>query len=392
MTAPPLPAAMRPLVLRNGDMEAGGDKPDAWDAAWTGRGTIKVTRDAAVFHNGKASLKVASEGGEALGQAGQVIDAEAGAKFTVAGWVRSQGKIKVNVAIQPLDVKWTPITFTQVQYVQNDTGWTNFRKEITLPAKSARFNIAVLIEGDGSANLDDVTIEGSTPADPDAVPPPDTQDPTLGFHGYFPDYPSAWLNFHKLYVEQAKKTPNAPTVFLGDSITQGWSGAGKAQWEMNFASLGAVNFGIGGDKTSQILWRIQKGTLDGMTPKLIVLAIGVNNLWRGDFDDTKVEEGIKACVAAIREKCPLAKVLVIGILPTGEKPENPLRVRVKAINALSAKLADGKMIRFADFGDKFLSPDGTISKAIMPDYLHPNDKGYIIYADNLTPLVKAMLP
>ena len=45
-------------------------------------------------------------------------------------------------------------------------------------------------------------------------------------------------------------------------------------------------------------------------------------------------------------------------------------------------------IKFVDINAKFLGPDGTLSKEIMPDLLHPNAKGYAIWADALVPLLK----
>jgi lysophospholipase L1-like esterase len=253
----------------------------------------------------------------------------------------------------------------------------------------------VLIEGDGKAWLDDVTIEGAntanTVADLDSGPTPEVQNPTVAMRGYWSDYPQAWMQTHQSLVENAKKA-NPKIVFLGDSITQGWGSEGKTEWEARFAPKDAVNLGIGGDRTQQVLWRIQHGAIKGLNPQTVVLLIGVNNLWR-DVAEHKPEgvvAGAKAVVQAIRQECPNAKVLVLGILPTGQELQNPLRQTIRTINAGYATLADNKTVFYRDIGSKFVEPDGTIRKEIMPDFLHLSPAGYKIFADNLEPLLAQM--
>jgi lysophospholipase L1-like esterase len=385
----------KPLVLRNGDMSAGTDVPASWSGNWTGRGKIAVSRDTKDFKGQAGSLKVASVDGPAFGQAGQTIEGGTNRSFTLSGWVKSQGTIKANVLIQCMDDKWKPTHTEQAKFVQNNTDWTEFSKQVKLPDNFVRFNVVLLIDGDGTAWLDEVKLTGDAVKN-ESVPeyltqPPATQDPTVPMHGYFKDYPPAWMNFHTGFVAQAKQG-KAELVFLGDSITQGW-GNQKELWSEKYAPRKAINFGIGGDRTQQLLWRIEHGTLDGLSPKVVVLKIGVNNLWNdvNTHGPDKVAAGVGKVVATIRAKCPTTKVLVLGILPTGEKPEHGLRATIKKINAKSAELDDGKTVRFLDLGDKFLQPDGSISKDIMPDFLHLSAKGYRIWADAMEPLLSEML-
>ena len=230
------------------------------------------------------------------------------------------------------------------------------------------------------------------PTDPLLKPSPKT-DPATAAHGFWgANNPSAWKDFHTNFVAEAKKG-KAKVVFLGDSITRGWDGAGKAEWEKRFAPLGAVNFGIGGDRTQQVLWRIENGTLDGLDPKLIVLKIGVNNLWAdvNEYGRDKVAAGIAQVVTALRAKAPKAKILVLGILPAMEKPDHPMRAHAAAINELTAKLDNGKNVRYRDVGAVFVRPDGTISKEIMPDFVHLSPEGYRLFADAIEPTMKEML-
>ena len=219
-------------------------------------------------------------------------------------------------------------------------------------------------------------------------------DPTRPEPAVWPDAPDAWLQTARALAEDARRL-NPRVVFLGDSITQGWSSEGMAEWDTRFAPLGAANLGIGGDRTQNILWRIAHGALDSLQPELVVLKIGVNNLWEEVFQcgPNNVADGVAACVAAIRARCPEAKVLALGILPTQAAPDHPLRGIVRAINARSAALVptpDGR-VRFADIGPAFLEPDGRISPDIMPDGCHLSPRGYALFANALEPLVQAML-
>ena len=219
-------------------------------------------------------------------------------------------------------------------------------------------------------------------------------DPTRPEPAVWPEDPDAWPRMADALAMQARRI-NPRVVFLGDSITQGWGGEGRAEWDARFAPLGAANLGIGGDRTQNILWRIAHGALDGLHPELVVLKIGVNNLWAEVLEcgTDKVADGVAACVAAVRAQCPGAKVLVLGILPTQHAPDHPLRGIVHAINARSAALVptmDGR-VRFEDFGAAFLEPDGQISTDIMPDGCHLSPRGYTLFADALEPMLQEML-
>ncbi|MDQ2801003.1 MAG: GDSL-type esterase/lipase family protein [Armatimonadota bacterium] len=219
-------------------------------------------------------------------------------------------------------------------------------------------------------------------------------DPTQPEANVWPDDPDAWTRLTRSLAADAHAA-NPRVVFLGDSITQDWGGSGKAEWEARFAPFGAANLGIGGDRTQNILWRIADGALDGLAPDLVVLKIGVNNLWEEvqRCGVEKVADGVAACVAAIREKCPKAKILALGILPTQADPSHSLREIVRAVNARSAASlpTPNGQVRFADISEVFLEADGTISTEIMPDGCHLSPRGYQIFADALEPIVQDML-
>lgn len=194
------------------------------------------------------------------------------------------------------------------------------------------------------------------------------------------------------HKEFLKKVANGEgeVIFLGDSITQGWEGAGKKAWAETFAPLKAVNLGIGGDQTGHVLWRITEGKeLEPLKPKAAVIMIGTNNTGR---DSAKqIAEGIKAIVEELRKQKPEMKILLLGVFPRSPKPTDAIREKIKTINEDISKLADNKHVFYKDIGDKFLEKDGTLDKKIMPDYLHLSPEGYQIWADAIKDDVQKMV-
>jgi len=175
-------------------------------------------------------------------------------------------------------------------------------------------------------------------------------------------------------------------VFVGDSITDGWRSGGASVWQKYFAIHKALNLGISGDRTEHVLWRLQHGELDGYEARLFVIMIGTNN---GD-SAPDVAEGIKAILTEIKGKQPQANILLLGIFPRGEKPD-ATRDKNANVNKLIAKFGDGRTVHFLDIGDKFLEADKTMSKDVMPDFLHPSLKGYEIWAQAIDETVKELL-
>jgi lysophospholipase L1-like esterase len=200
-----------------------------------------------------------------------------------------------------------------------------------------------------------------------------------------------WLTRVKQNNDNAAKiAERIHLVFDGDSITDWWQGNGLAIWKEHYPKLGAFDFGIAGDRTQNLLWRLSQGQMNGIHPKLVLLMIGTNNL--GSHSNEQIAEGIKAIVEQYRKLCPDATILVQGIFPRAPDAANPLRARIRAINTIIATYADGKNVRFLDFGDKFLEADGTLSKEVMPDFLHPSAKGYQIWAEAIQPVINEYFP
>jgi lysophospholipase L1-like esterase len=197
----------------------------------------------------------------------------------------------------------------------------------------------------------------------------------------------AWLQMHEAFLDRAKNGP-IDLLFLGDSITEGWRHGGKAVWERFYAPRNAANFGIGGDRTQHVLWRLEHGEADGIHPKVIVLMIGTNNVGTNTTDE--IADGVTAIVKKLREKLPETKILLLAIFPRDENP-SARRERLQVVNQKISKLDDGKIVKYLDIGPKLLEPDGTISTRIMPDFLHLNSHGYRIWADAIEPTLWSML-
>ncbi len=199
-----------------------------------------------------------------------------------------------------------------------------------------------------------------------------------------------WMERHKSFNARVKQG-HADLIFIGDSITHGWEGNSKI-WNRFYGNRNAVNLGISGDQTGQVLWRLDHGNLDGISPKLAVIMIGTNNA--GHMPHQSPEQiaiGVKAIVDRLRTKVPQTKILLLAIFPRGADQNDAIRqINVKA-NQIIAKLADGKTVFYLDIGPKFLCPDGTLSKEIMPDLLHPNARGYEIWAEAIEPDVARLL-
>jgi lysophospholipase L1-like esterase len=192
-----------------------------------------------------------------------------------------------------------------------------------------------------------------------------------------------WMKRHEGFCAEAKKG-GIEVLFLGDSITDAWrSGTQRKFFDERFGPLKAGNFGISGDRTQHVLWRLKNGEFEGLTPKAVCLMIGTNNIGQKDPESAaSAVAGIQAILKEIHARSPKTKVLLQAVFPRGEKPDHPHRAVIREINAAIAKLDDGgKTVKFLDFGEKFLQPDGTISKDIMPDFLHLSPKGYQIWAD-----------
>lgn len=202
-----------------------------------------------------------------------------------------------------------------------------------------------------------------------------------------------WVKRHEGFVEQAKHD-QINLLFLGDSITDFWLRPGPRFgtniWSKYYAPLHAADFGISGDRVENVIWRIDNGELDGLHPKALVLMIGTNNSRTNSPE--QIAEGIKVILDKIQTKCPHTKILLLGVFPRNRTNDNDAQIEAPAkINAIISHYAKGRKIRYLDINHAFLGPDGKVPADIMPDFLHPNEHGYQLWADAMNPTLFAMM-
>jgi lysophospholipase L1-like esterase len=203
------------------------------------------------------------------------------------------------------------------------------------------------------------------------------------------DTNGAFRKAHESFLARGKAGP-VGLLFVGDSITAGW-GRQAAIFDKEFGQYKAANFGIGGDQVQHVLWRVENGEFEGIKPKAVVLMIGTNNVGNPAHTPELVANGIKKIIAAIHQRSPDTKVLLLAIFPRGAtEANNPGRAKNKAVNALLAKFDDGQKVHFLDIGAKFLTADGTLEKSVMPDLLHLNAAAYQIEADAIREKLAAL--
>jgi lysophospholipase L1-like esterase len=200
---------------------------------------------------------------------------------------------------------------------------------------------------------------------------------------------------HQQLLAKAK-TGGIDLYFLGDSITRRWGATDYpdllAHWTKTFHGWNAGNFGWGGDRTENILWRLENGELDGVDPKVVVLLAGTNNVGREPGDEAKlldVTRGLKAIVDLCRKKAPAATIVLTAIFPRNDNPA--VMPTIARINANLAKTADGRAVRFLDVHARLVDARGTLFEGMMTDGLHPSLKGYEVWAEGLKPILTELL-
>lgn len=199
-------------------------------------------------------------------------------------------------------------------------------------------------------------------------------------------------------LRRAREADPCDVLFVGDSITQAWEGPGAKTWKARIAPLGALNLGNSGDRTEHVLWRLQEAPLTRLGAKHVVLLIGTNNLGHGTSNAAETLAGVTKVAETLAAQCPDATIHILEIFPRGERI-NPMRGDICQINqALRAMVAKedaaakktGRAPRFTvqPLGDSFMRPDGTLSKTMMPDFLHLTPDAYEMWADAIVPVVK----
>lgn len=198
----------------------------------------------------------------------------------------------------------------------------------------------------------------------------------------------AWQATFKARLERKKSS--VELIFDGDSITDWFQTTGRAVWTKSYGDRHAIDFAIAGDQTGQVLWRLQHGQVDGLSPKLVVLLIGTNNTIRDS--SAHIAAGIDACVKEYLQRCPTAHVLLLSVFPRRASPQDVLRTKIAQINETLAKKSFGPRVTRVDIGHLFVDAAGNIRTDLMPGALHPNAEGYQQWADAIEPYVSQYVP
>lgn len=200
-----------------------------------------------------------------------------------------------------------------------------------------------------------------------------------------------WMPRHEEKLETVANT-DVDLLWIGDSITHGWEKPpAKETWEEFYANRKAANLGFSGDRTEQVLWRLQHGEVDGLSPSLVILMIGTNNTGHRQDPAKETVLGIEYIIKELRERLPDSRILLLAIFPRGATADDELRILNAEINEMLPLVADQKRVYFLDINDAFLDEKGILSKEIMPDLLHPDAQGYRIWAEAIEPTVSKLL-
>jgi beta-glucosidase len=181
-------------------------------------------------------------------------------------------------------------------------------------------------------------------------------------------------------------------VFLGDSITQGWEDAGAQAWARDYEPLGALQIGVGGDRTEHVLWRLAQAPLTPLDPEVVVLMIGTNNASTGRDSGELIVRAIRAIVDELLRQCPRAQVIVLDIPPRGQRV-NPLRGLVLQVNQALSQVDWPARARFMRVADEFVRGDGSLDEQALPDFLHFSPQGYERWSRSIRPaVISALVP
>ena len=184
--------------------------------------------------------------------------------------------------------------------------------------------------------------------------------------------------------------------FIGDSITRRWGALDYpellAHFVESFSGWNAANFGWGGDRTENMLWRLDNGELEGVSPKVFAVQAGTNNL--GDFASADeridaVAAGVEALIERCRRHSPSALVVVTGVFARRDRPE--LNASIAAINARLAAFADGRSVRYVDINDRLVDSRGVLREDMSDDGLHLTLAAYRAWAGALQPILAERL-
>lgn len=203
-----------------------------------------------------------------------------------------------------------------------------------------------------------------------------------------------WATRHRAIVARNQQV-KPDILLLGDSITHFWGGEpsdararGPVSYQKYFGAYKVTNIGYGWDRTENVLWRLRHGEVEGIHPRVVMVMIGTNNMNLNTTEE--IAAGVSAICEELHLRLPQSKILLLAIFPRGAKADAG-RDRIAAVNMELAKLHGTRNVTYLDIGKVFLEADGSISAAIMNDYLHPTEAGYERWGEAIAPILKRLL-
>jgi len=393
------PELLAPLIVfRNGSMSEGETLPVAWQRV---SGNLIAERDIRKFRSAPASLRAQSRRGQA-GLVSQHIVAPGPTRLRVQAALCTQGSGAAELAIEAMDLNGLRIAWRPFAMLHGAAEWNTHTGEFVLPEGTSSFAIALQIEGEQVAWLDDVTLdvyldgqwkpaatvldfhtgEPGTPLEASLLP-------VTPVPGSFPTFPRGWAEWNQRLVQRSRL--DAQIVFLGDSLTEQWGLPSQKDLWSTFSRRGAANCAISTERTETLLWRLNHDALHGLRPRLILLMIGGDNLDQNRVEPQDIARGIELVVKRLRESQPQARILLQGILPRERDAKAPVRERIACINTIIARLDDNAAVRYLDFGPKMLDPDGTLAPFLSPDGVHLTQAGYTRWTGAIQEVIEEMM-
>ena len=286
------------------------------------------------------------------------------------------------------------VPFTEQAFAMAGKGWQNIRLPLSCFAQEgddfSAVTLPFALETGGAGELAIANVQFLKNGTPNATCPDYKTvavTPSMLNEFWARDW---WEPRHKEKLQRIQQG-NVDLLMIGDSITQGWENEGKTVWQEYYADRNAVNLGYGGDRTENVLWRLQHGEVDGINPKVAVLMIGTNNTGHRLAQPQYTATGIKTVLQELRTRLPETRILLLGIFPREEKPDAEMRQINNRINDIIKTYADNQHIFYLNINDHFLADDGTLSRSVMPDLLHLNESSYATWAEAMEPTLVKLL-
>lgn len=203
-----------------------------------------------------------------------------------------------------------------------------------------------------------------------------------------------WVKRHQTILNRLD--PASELILIGNSIFHTLDSEDRqAVWEKHLNGYKTINMGISADRTENVIWRLQNGTLEHINPKVAVILIGTNNTDGNHFLEIstapELANGIKKICTILQKKLPNTKILLMGILPYGSAPNHRNNI-IKATNAIISTYPEKQPnVHYIDISNVYYNQEGMVNQALMPDYLHPNAEGHMLMFDALADNIKALM-